>query len=344
MQGHRNPPLTGEGDPASLAGQRARYLAWLAARNFAADTIESRGRDLYAFIAWSAERGLVDPREITPPILERYQRHLHHWRKVDGRPLSFRTQGGRLARIRGFFRWLARQRVILTDPGAELELPRAERRLPAATLTAEEAEAVLAVPDLSDPAGLRDRAILELLYASGVRRTELIRLGLYDADFGRGLLMIRQGKGRKDRVVPMGERASAWLAAYLAKGRPQLVHGDDPGLLFLSTKGGPIKPKKLTARMGDYVRRSGVNKPGACHLLRHTAATLMLEGGADIRFIQELLGHASLETTQIYAKVAVVKLAQVHAQTHPGARLASAQAVAEALAAAAENQADPEPA
>lgn len=320
MRGHRLAPLPGEGDPGSLASFRARYLAWLEVRGFSGDTITSRGLDLHAFVAWAAERGLMEPREITKPILERYQRHLHHWRKDDGAPLSFRTQAGRLGRIRGFFRWLAKEGLILSNPGADLEPPRAERRLPAATLTAEEAEQVLAVPDLADPMGVRDRVMLEVLYATGIRRAELTRLSLYDVDYARAALMVRQGKGKKDRIVPLGERAKAWLEVWRDQTRPQLVAGRDPGLLFLSATGGAVKPKKLTDRIGGYVRRSGVGKPGACHLMRHTAATLMLDGGADIRFIQALLGHASLTSTQIYTQVSVVKLAEVHAATHPGAK------------------------
>ena len=331
MRGVKNPPLPGEGDPDSLASWRARYMAWLAERNFSPETVESRGRDLYAFIVWCAERGLAEPREITRPILERYQRHLYHWRKADGRPLSFPTQGGRLARIGGFFRWLARENHILSNPASELELPKLERRLPAMTLTAEEAEAVMAVPDLTDPVGLRDRAILEVFYATAIRRTELTRIGLYDVDYARQVIMVRQGKGKKDRVVPLGERARAWLEAWRDQARPKLVAGRDPGLLFLSAAGTPMAPKKLSDRISGYIERSGVGKPGSCHLLRHTAATLMLEGGADIRFIQAMLGHESLETTQIYAQVAITKLAEIHAATHPGAKLASARAVLDAI-------------
>ena len=189
----------------------------------------------------------------------------------------------------------------------------------------------MAVPDLGDPVGLRDRAILEVLYATAMRRTELTRLSLFDVDYGRQVIAVRQGKGKKDRVVPLGERAKAWLDAYRDQVRPQLVAGRDPGFLFLSTAGTPMSPKKLSDRISGYIERSGVGKPGSCHLLRHTAATLMLEGGADIRFIQALLGHESLETTQIYAKVSIGKLAEIHAATHPGARLASARAVLDAI-------------
>ena len=331
MRGRKNPPLPGEDDPKSLASWRGRYLDWLGMRNFSPETVESRGRDLYVFIVWCAMRGLSEPGEITRPILERYQRHLYHWRKADGRPLSFRTQSGRLARVAGFFRWLAKEGHLLSNPASELELPRPEIRLPAATLTAEEAETVLSGPDLTTPAGLRDRAMLEVFYATAIRRTELTRLGLYDVDYARQVLLVRQGKGKKDRVVPLGERASAWLAAYRDQARPQLVAGVDPLVLFLSAAGTPIAPKKLTDRISGYVARSGVGKAGSCHLFRHTAATLMLEGGADIRFIQAMLGHESLNTTQVYARVAIGKLAEVHAATHPGARLASAKAVRDAI-------------
>ncbi|WP_426043140.1 site-specific tyrosine recombinase XerC [Brevundimonas sp. TWP2-3-4b1] len=331
MRGTKNPPLPGLGDPNSIAAFRARYLSWLQVRGFSPDTIEDRGRDLYAFIVWASERGLGDPREITKPILERYQRHLYYWRKDDGAPLSFRVQAGRLSRIRGFFRWLAKENYILSNPASELDLPRIERRLPAAVLTADEAEQVLAVPDVGDPIGLRDRAILEVLYASAIRRTELVKLGIFDIDYARAILAVRQGKGKKDRFVPLGERATSWLATYRDQVRPHLIVGRDPGVLFLSSAGTPIAPKKLSDRVSGYVERSGVGKPGSCHMFRHSAATLMLEGGADIRFIQALLGHESLETTQIYTRVSIGKLSEIHAATHPGARLASDRAMLDAV-------------
>ena len=333
MRGIKNPPLSGEDEPDSLADYRLRYMAWLEERAYSGETVGDRGRDLYAFIVWAGERGLEEPRDITKPILERYQRHLYHWRKADGQPLGFRTQAVRLARIRGFFRWLARQNYILFNPAADMELPRAERRLPAAVLTEEEVEQVMAVPDLSDPVGLRDRAILEVFYASAIRRTELTALRLFDVDYARTVLTVR-GKGNKDRVVPLGARAKAWVETYRDQVRPDLVAGRDPGLLFLSTTGTPMAPKKLSDRISGYIARSGVGKPGSCHLLRHTAATLMLEGGADIRYVQELLGHESLETTQIYTRVSIAKLVEVHAATHPGATLARDRARLDALLAA----------
>lgn len=325
MRGFKNPPLPGEGDPDSLASYRIRYLAWLGERGYSAETVGDRARDLHAFIVWADERSLREPREITRPVLEHYQRHLYYRRKEDGEPLSFRTQRGRLSRIGSFFRWLARENFILTNPAAELELPRPEHRLPSAILSADEAEQILAVPDLSHPMGLRDRAILELLYSSAIRRTELTGLDLFDVDYGRMTILVRLGKGRKDRMVPLGARTKGWLEAYRDQARPLLVCGRDSGRLFLSSTGKPVNPKKLSDRVSRYVEQSGVGKPGACHLFRHTAATLMLDAGADIRFIQQLLGHENLQTTTIYTRVAIAQLQKVHAETHPGAGSVAAQ-------------------
>lgn len=306
--------------PGSMRAELERFAEWSAARNYSPDTIELRRTAIGAFIAWAALRGVERPQDVTRPMLERYQRHLFHHRKADGAPLTFRTQATRLVPVRAFFKWLARENLILFNPAADLELPRGEKRLPANVLSPEEAEAVLAQPDISTPQGLRDRAILETLYATAIRRLELTRLSVFDVDYGRRLLVVR-GKGNKDRIVPTGERALSWIAAYRDAGRPQLVAGRDDGTLFLTSTGQAIKPKKLTGRIGAYVAAAGVNKSGSCHIFRHTAATLMLENGADIRFIQAMLGHESLETTQIYTNVAVGKLAAVHAATHPGASL-----------------------
>ena len=324
------PPLPGRHDPDSLAIYLERFLSALAMRNFSPDTIRDRRHGLSVFVLWCAERGIERPHEVTKPVLERYQRHLYYRRKPDGEPLSFRTQAQRLVPIRAWFKWLARENYILSNPASELELPRPEKRLPALVLTAEEAEAIMAVPDVTAPLGLRDRAMLEVLYATAIRRSELVNLKLFDVDHARAVLMVRQGKGNKDRVVPLGERAKAWLSAYRDKVRPGLVVGRDPGALFLSRDGRPLDPKRLSEKVRGYVEAAGTGKPGSCHLLRHTAATLMLEGGADIRFIQALLGHESLETTQIYTRVSAAKLAEIHAATHPGARLTRDRAMLDA--------------
>ena len=182
-------------------------------------------------------------------------------------------------------------------------------------------ELVLQQPNIADVVGIRDRAILETLYSTGMRRTELLRLKLPEIDRHRGLITIRAGKGKKDRVVPIGERALAWIDKYLNEVRPQFVCEPDDGTVFLTGQGEPFSPNHLSALARVYVEASQIGKNGACHLFRHTMATLMLEHGADIRFIQQMLGHAKLDTTQIYTHVSIRALKEIHSATHPSARL-----------------------
>jgi len=299
----------------------AEYLEWMQATNYAERTVDQRRKYVGWFIAWCEERGVTRPGEVTRPVLERYRRELHRHRKKDGKPLSFRSQNGRLSMLRGYFGWLSKQNHILYNPAADLELPRPEKRLPKHVLTASEVERVLNQPDATKPLGVRDRAILEMFYSTGIRRNELLGLKEHDLDFDRGTVMIRQGKGKRDRVVPIGRRASLWVEKYLLEVRPDLVAGRDDGTLFLTYRGGPFNESRLSLMVHRYVKASGVGKSGACHLLRHTMATLMLENGADIRYIQQMLGHEDLRSTQVYTQVSIRKLKEIHDSTHPGARL-----------------------
>ena len=232
------------------------------------------------------------------------------------------SQHGRLVAVNGLFRWLTKQRALPANPAAELELPRVTaQRLPH-PLSDGEITDLLARADPTTSIGLRDRAILETGYSTGLRRMELIRLRLYDLDLARGVLAVREGKGRKDRVVPIGERAIVWLQRYLDMSRPQFAVEPDEGTIFLTRRGRPFHPNHLSRLTRDYVVAAGIAKRGACHLLRHTMATAMLEHGADIRVIQEILGHARLTTTQLYTRVSIRLLKAVNTATHPAARLA----------------------
>jgi integrase/recombinase XerD len=320
--GYRSPAAI-PGDRSDLAGfprLTGEFCDHMAARGYSERTIGNRRHMLSFLVAWLAERGITRPAEVTRPVLESYQRHLFRYRKSNGDPLSFRSQSQRLLAIRAFYKWAARQRHVLHNPASEIELPRAEHRLPRPALTAAEAELVLAQPDLDDLTGVRDRAILEVFYSTGIRRAELARLAVTDIDHERQTVLVRQGKGRKDRLIPIGERGLAWVRRYLAEVRPKLaVAGTDDGTLFLTADGTPFALDALTRLASNYVKASGVPKTGACHLFRHTMATLMLEGGADIRYIQAMLGHAELSTTQIYAQVSVRALQAIHAATHPAA-------------------------
>jgi len=306
----------------TLATWVERYLAWARVKQHPERTIIGWRYGLGLFVDFCEARGLERAEDITRPILERYQRHLFHHRKKDGRPLSYKTQLARLVVLRGLFRWLVRQHVVLSNPAADLELPRKEHRLPRAVLTEEEAERVLAEPDVRSGLGVRDRAMLEVFYATGIRRAELVRLNVFDVDLERHTLMVRQGKGKKDRMLPLGERAARWVERYMMEVRPELVTAESGEVLFLGRLGHPFVDDHVSKLVKDYVDASPIAKKGSCHLFRHTMATLMLEGGADVRFVQEMLGHVSLETTQLYTRVSIRKLQEVHAATHPGARLA----------------------
>lgn len=311
----------GGADAASgLAALLAAHLAQMEGRGAAAHTIKNRRSHVRVFLAWCAERGLTRPSEITLPVLERYQRHLLYHRREDGRSLGSETQAQRMSAVCCFLRGLVKAGKLLYNPAAELERPRRAQRLPRAVMSAAEAEAVLARPDVTTPLGLRDRAILELFYSSGLRRMELLSLRESDLDAERGLLLVREGKGKKDRYVPVGERALHWLARYLEEVRPRLVRSLAEPALFLSVRGQPFRPNRLSALVQRYVRDAAIGKQGSCHLWRHTAATLMHEGGADIRDVQEMLGHADLSTTQVYTRVSVHRLKAVHARTHPAGR------------------------
>ncbi len=313
-------PIGDARDPDGLWVWMQRHLEWMRVRNYSGRTVQMREIYLGYFLVWCEARSIGRPTELTRPILERYQAHLFMHRKRDGKPLSHTSQAGRLMAVRAYFRWLARQNAILSNPASDLEMPRGEKRLPL-VLTSAEADVVMMQPDVREPLGVRDRAILETLYSTGIRRFELIGLKTHDLDAERGTLMVRLGKGKKDRVVPIGERALVWIERYLREVRPGYLCGRDEGALFLTHLGESIVPEYLTHRLREYVDAAELGKRGSCHIFRHTMATAMLENGADVRYVQEMLGHTSLESTQIYTRVSIRKLKEIHSATHPSAKL-----------------------
>jgi integrase/recombinase XerD len=303
-----------------LATRLDEYRTWLATAGHAVSTVLTRTIHLRRFVRWADREGWVRLDALTLEALEAYRASVVRSCDARGNPHAWSTRVSRLTAVRLWLRWAVRTHRLATDPSAELVIPRMPRRLPRAVLTADEVERVLRTPDVQDPLGLRDRAILEVMYSTGMRRGEVIRLGVHDMDSERGVVFIREGKGGKDRVVPIGGRALGWVARYRDHSRPILVArrraGGDPPALFLGARGERIRPSRLTERMHGYVKRSS-GKPGSCHVFRHSMATLMHDGGADIRDLQEMLGHAQLSTTEIYTHVSVERLRSVHALTHP---------------------------
>lgn len=311
------PPIGDTTEPESLYFYLLRFIQHCKVINMSKNTIHSREIYLRRFIKWCDERGLIKAQEITRPILERYQRHLFLTRKPDGKPLSVSGQLSYLNGIRALFKWLTKQNYILYNPASDLDLPKAGKRLPKHTLTSQDAEAILNQPDTTTITGIRDRTIMEVLYSTGMRRNELTQLKTTDIDIDRGTILIRHGKGDKDRMIPIGERAIQWIEKYLNEVRPELVIGMSENILFLNTYGEEIGLTWLSRIVKKYIEQANINKTGSCHLFRHTMATLMLENGADIRYIQAMLGHAKLDTTQIYTQVSIQKLKDIHTATHP---------------------------
>jgi integrase/recombinase XerD len=302
----------------TLAVYAERFLERLRMLNRTPKAVRSHWHGVKYFLRWAQERDLVQPPQVTHTILEGYQRWLWRYRKANGKPLSVSSQRSRLGSVKTFFSWLCKERVLEANPASDLELPRAEKRLPIEALSVAQVEAVLAAPDVADPLGLRDRAILELFYSAGIRRTEMARLSLGDLNREKRILWVRQGKGRKDRVVPVGQRALGWIEKYIEDVRPLLAADPAELGLFLTGYGQTFSEDVLGRRVHDYIVKAGISRELAgAHLLRHTCATHMLEGGADIRFIQQLLGHEKLETTAIYTEVNIDQLQAVHARTHP---------------------------
>ena len=318
-----NRPLKPFGDTSDPRGfwlLLQAHQQWLRVHNFAPATIHKRGVYVRAFALWSLQRDLSRPAMISKAMLESYQRWLYRYRKADGQPLAWSGQHLHLKELRAFFAWLVKMNHLAFSPAEGIDLPKQPKTLPKAILSEDEVERVLAQPDTTTPLGLRDRAIFETLYSTGIRRRELCGLRLDDVQVERRCLFVNQGKGRKDRYVPIGMRALLWIARYVEGTRSGLLLDEKERTLFVTKAGEPLHPDTLTEYGRRYIQAAGINKPGSCHIYRHTMATLMHDAGADLTLIQVILGHEKTETTQIYARTSLKRLLDVHDQTHPAER------------------------
>jgi integrase/recombinase XerD len=312
-------PVGNPDNPEGLFQWMQRYLAHIRARNYTQQTQLSRERYLREFIAWCDSQGLGTPHAVSRHRLEDYLLFVQSYRTRDGRALKWLSKQNKLIPVRAFFRWLAQTGVLQGDPSLALSQGRSPVRLHAHTLKTGHIRRLMSQPDTGSPEGLRDRAMLETLYSTGIRRMELAGLQLQDVDSRAATLFVHQGKGRKDRLVPIGASALHWVNRYVREVRASLAAPDET-TLFLTREGRPFSLAWLSTVIGGNVKKAFPQQGGACHLLRHTMATLMLEGGADIRYVQAMLGHAQLTSTQIYTKVSIAGLKAVHARTAPGAR------------------------
>jgi integrase/recombinase XerD len=303
----------------SIASLADAWLASLTSRAYSPRSVEAAGWALKTFQTWAHERDLSKPGQITRAILESYQRHLARIETERGKPFSVSTQRARLGTLQRWFAWLCRSRWLEANPAADLDMPRKQPRSLPKAFTLDEVRAILAVPDVGDALGVRDRAMLEVLYVTGVRRRELTMLDVGDINFDGETLTVRKGKGGKDRLVPLGSRAIEWLRHYLAHTRPRLATSATDGALFITGYGERFNVNALGNHIRKLIEKAQLDRPGSCHILRHSCATHMHERGADIRVIQQLLGHARLDTTAIYTDVSIHHLKDVHARTHPAA-------------------------
>ncbi|RHX82926.1 tyrosine-type recombinase/integrase [Leptospira stimsonii] len=282
-------------------------------------TLKNSHACLMNFFEWCALREIRTPVEVTLSLLERYRNQVVGQKnKYNGKELSNNNKHKRLSAVREYFGWLTRKRVLLLDPALDWEIPKfVKRNIPHNVLSVEEAERILSVPDVTNVFGLRDRAMLEVVYSTGIRRMELGNLYVSDLDFQSRTVLVREGKGKKTRLIPVSERALSWVRRYLERSRVVLLRDTGEPYLFLGKSGKKMEHGSITRQFMNFRNTAGVSKRQAVHIFRHTTATGMLDNGADIRHVQEMLGHETLSTTQIYTHVAIRKLKEVYDKTHP---------------------------
>ncbi|AZH79086.1 tyrosine recombinase XerD [Microbacterium sp. Y-01] len=283
-------------------------------RGLSAHTIAAYRRDLEGYRAWLDAEGITDTAEVTPAVIDRFVAE-----RASAEPPPASTSLARLqSSVRGWHRFLAREGIEADDPSGRLRPPKAPRRLPKA-LTIDQVERLLAAPSAEEPLGIRDRALLELLYATGARVSEAIGLDVDDLSHGDVLRL--RGKGSKERIVPVGSYARAAVDAYLTRVRPELAaKGRASARLFLGARGAPLSRQSAWLVIREAAERAQITAAVSPHTLRHSFATHLLQGGADVRVVQELLGHSSVATTQIYTHVSVDALRDIYATSHPRAR------------------------
>lgn len=298
--------------PAALRPFPARIEEAMTASGLAPSTREHYTRAVHDFLGYLASQGITDLTEVTREVVTAYQLALQQRSPRNDAPYAVSTQIGILAGLRLFFAYLVKAGYLLADPSSHLVYPRAPQRLPRPLGVEAMRRLLRSLP--ATLLGRRDRAILELLYGTGIRGGEIVRLAVQDVDLEAATLMIREGKGRKDRVVPLGRAAKEALLDYLDCVRPKLVRGGTASLL-LARHGGPLSSRGMRRRLAELGARMGIKLHP--HLLRHTCATHLLKGRADIRQIQRLLGHKSLATTERYTRVEVSDLREVIRRCHP---------------------------
>ena len=296
------------------------YLKLCKARGQASDTLRGKYSGLKKFFVWCLTQNIHCIDQISLDLMDSYMEYLNAYRQaLKNTPLCVAQKRNLLTFVKTFVEKMHAKGLIGANVLQHIELPSKGRALPKALFTQQEIEQILSFPLQFGVKGCRDRSIMEVFYATGIRRTELQALDIDDVNLTDGLLRVNHGKGGKERIVPISVRACEWIALYLTKVRPQFANIASSSTLFLANNGKAYKPGKLSEMVGRYVKLSGMKRGGACHLFRHATATIMLDNGAELRHVQEMLGHADISTTQIYTHVSRTKLGEVYNKSHPSA-------------------------
>jgi len=294
------------------------YLKYITALGRSHYTIRCAKYDLARFARHLADQDVTGIEDLSRQVLEDYQQELCFTLTGQGKPLSVKTQEKRLCTVKCFTRFLAAQDYLVHDPGRCIQLPKQPRRLPKVILSPLDIKHLMAACDMQTVMGYRDRVVLEILYDTALRRSELAYLKVTDLDLEAGVALVN-GKGGKQRVVPVSARVCELIGTYLAGIRPSYVHGKDPGYLFLNPEGKAVNAHLIWQVVRRCARLAKLKTKITTHTFRHSCATHMLKNGAPIRHLQEMLGHESLSTTQLYTHVTINDLKKVHAKYHPSA-------------------------
>jgi len=303
--------------PDALEALRASFLESLRVRGQSPATLRARSQSLTTFFLWLMHAGIDDVRELTREHIRAYALALR------ARGLTTCTLHAKLISLRRFFEHLESLDAILVNPCAGLVLPKKEERLPRAVLSQAEARRILDAPDTQTRKGIRDRAILELFYSTGIRGEEMAALTIHEVDCKNGFVRVTKGKCAKDRVVPMGAKASAYVTEYLREVRlPWSAQRKDERALWLSATEPhrALKKQAIAVMVNQYKKLAGIERPGRTHLWRHTCATHLVANGANLLSVQRLLGHRSLKTTQLYTRVSAVEIRSTM-RRHPRSRM-----------------------
>lgn len=302
--------------PDALEQHRQSFLEAMKIRHYSPVSIDHRSRSLEVFFRYLAGLALDDLKEVSRQTIRDYQASLQQHYQIA-------SVNAHMIAVRRLFEHLEKTDVMLVNPCAGVPLPKQPPRLPKVVLTRAEARAILNQPDTQSAVGIRDKAILEMFYSTGIRLEEMARLTVHDVDHRNGFVRVTRGKGAKERVVPMGRKACDYVREYLQKIRVEWSKENrDERALWLSyfAPHGPLKSQMIAVMVRDYGRAAGLKKSASPHVWRHTCATHLVSNGGNIAYVQRLLGHRSLRTTQIYTRITITELKSAHTKAHPQER------------------------